>query len=368
MNKAYFLLVSLVYIYCCPFSEAQRERCNDRFQPTMESLTTTKHFNQSWIRLNLAGEKLRDSCDVKSETVEQILSVCAINTQTEPTLWFVTDVANGPALGQTLEGAYKFKSSVILNATVYADEQSVILLGGTFMDFVKNDLVSVLKERNFTQVEWANILDFKITGNTGQPKTAPTKASPTPSNATVPTASCCTPSETSAVCFPGEAIVQLQNGSRIMMKEVQVGDHVQVGVDKYDAVLMMTHADANMDSDMVIISTQHARIAASSGHLIYANGVTIFTKNTREGDMIPVLVGEDLMNETVLSVETKCMKGLFNPQTESGNILVGYEKASLVLGTAYTSTVPLSVAHSLLSPVRTVQILFELVKKNVCLG
>lgn len=160
-------------------------------------------------------------------------------------------------------------------------------------------------------------------------------------------------------CFPASSRVLLSNGKFSTMKDLSVGDSIQVAPGVFEPVLMFTHATPSIRSDMVVVeSTSGAQLVASPGHLVYLNGRVAETKQAKAGDTIMVEQDGTLVEEIVTSVKVEQMDGLYNPQTPSGNILVHNGRGpdtSAVLATTYTTVVPYTAAHSLLAPIRFVQ-------------
>lgn len=108
---------------------------------------------------------------------------------------------------------------------------------------------------------------------------------------------------------------------------------------------------------MVIKSTTGAQLVTSPGHLVYLNGRVVEAKEANVGDTILVWHGDDLLPEMVMSVRVEEMDGLYNPRTPSGNILVHHGEGPHspgALATTYMTVVPVTVAHSLLAPIRSV--------------
>lgn len=174
------------------------------------------------------------------------------------------------------------------------------------------------------------------------------------------TSSPITPKSNNAMkpCFPASSRVVLSNGRYSNMKDLRVGDKIQVAPGIFEPILMFTHATSGIRSEMIVIkSTTSAHLVAARRHLVYLNGRVLEARQAQVGDTIMVSHGDALVPEFVSSVRVEQMDGLYNPQTPSGNILVHYGQGSDtpgVLATTYTTVVPFSVAHSLLAPVRSV--------------
>lgn len=148
-----------------------------------------------------------------------------------------------------------------------------------------------------------------------------------------------------SACFPGEAMVQVKNGSRVRMDSLSVGDSVQVSAGEYSPIFMFTHKLADVISAFVEIETAHGRsIALSPGHYLYANGAPKTAAAVRVGDVVTLASGED---SYVTRVRRRSGVGLHNPQTVHGDIVVDG-----VMSTCYTSAVEPALAHAVLAPFR----------------
>lgn len=158
------------------------------------------------------------------------------------------------------------------------------------------------------------------------------------------------PSPTSTesnTCFPGAATVELVDGSVTPMAELAVGDVVKVGMEKYSKVFMFTHRLAHTSNTFVTLETASgASLALTKSHYIYADGSLVAASAVKVGSTVTLGNGEV---DTVVSVGTKIDRGLYNPQTVDGNIVVNG-----VLSSTYTTSVDPTLAHALLAPFRAI--------------
>ncbi|CDF32836.1 unnamed protein product [Chondrus crispus] len=150
-----------------------------------------------------------------------------------------------------------------------------------------------------------------------------------------------------SVCFPANALVELENGATKMMSQVQLGDRVRVGPNDFSDVFMFTHKTAAIKYSFVTLATQSGHtLSLTKGHYLYVNGVVAAAKTVRSGDFITLADGT---TSSVTQVGTEIARGLYNPQTVHGDIIVNG-----LLATTYTTTVERSMAHALLAPLRAV--------------
>lgn len=149
-------------------------------------------------------------------------------------------------------------------------------------------------------------------------------------------------------CFPADATVIRADGARIRMDQLRVGDSVAVGAGSFSPVFMWTHYDASTVSVFIRARTADSRtLVVSPGHFVYANGVLMDAKDLNVGDRLRGADGFD--DAEIVSVDTVIAKGLYNPQTTHGDIVVD----GFVTST-YTTFVPPQAAHALLTPLRSV--------------
>lgn len=148
-----------------------------------------------------------------------------------------------------------------------------------------------------------------------------------------------------AVCFPADASVELEDGSVKAMADVQLGDRVKVGPEHFSDVFMFTHKLAQVRHRFVHIHTQSGHsLALTKGHYLYVNGVTAAASTVKVGDSVMLA---DHSISVVTMVDEVIGRGLFNPQTVHGDIVVNGVRA-----TTYTRTVERRMAHALLAPLR----------------
>jgi len=165
---------------------------------------------------------------------------------------------------------------------------------------------------------------FKVVGKTS-PSPPPKNSSVDPGTPVDPKRNADRPipgsknnTKASKTCFPASSRVLLSNGRFSAMKDLCVGDSIQVAPGVFEPVLMFTHATPSIRSDMVVVeSTSGAELVASPGHLVYLNGRVAETKQAKVGDTIMVEQDGMLVAEIVTSVKVEQMNGLYNPQTPS---------------------------------------------------
>lgn len=148
------------------------------------------------------------------------------------------------------------------------------------------------------------------------------------------------------VCFPADAVVQIEGGKTKRMDEVSIGDSVLVAPATYSQVFMFTHRDADLDAEFVHLRLKcGAAVQLTPGHYIYAGSRLIAARDVQIGD---ALMLDDGSTSNVVSTTRVEKQGIFNPQTLHGNIVVNG-----VVASTFTELIEPSVAHCLLAPLRS---------------
>lgn len=192
----------------------------------------------------------------------------------------------------------------------------------------------------------------------GAESTTPTTGGPTTTGS---------PSERTAeaACFPGDATVELEDGARVPMRDLRVGDSVRSSRSAFSKVILFTHADGTADAEFVLIRTETSSrgIALSRGHYLpsYREGQgwkLVAAGSVRAGDLVVSGEAEAGVDGhvAVTAVTRTRAAGLFNPQTVSGGIVVNGVYAS-----TYTTAVPVALARALLTPLSVASEVFGVV-------
>lgn len=170
-------------------------------------------------------------------------------------------------------------------------------------------------------------------------------------------------------CLPASARVYVKNRKNsisISIADLQVGDYVRVAPDTFSPVLMLTHADSKVVTEMVVINFNFGTsmdtdiggsLTLSPGHYIpVLNRGLVAARNIVPGD---TLMGNiDIDNGIKVSgVGKRRVTGLYNPQTAAGTIMVkldtGTGTNAVVQVSTFTEAVRPSAAHALLAPLRS---------------
>lgn len=151
-------------------------------------------------------------------------------------------------------------------------------------------------------------------------------------------------------CFPSSAVVTTSDGRHVRMDRLRIGDHVMVGEDESGAALfsdvfMFSHQDSGISSEFVSIDASHGeKVELSPEHYLYVNGQLATASSVKSGDTLWTRNSQVIR---ALAVSRVRRRGLFNPQTRSGDIVVNGLKVS-----TYTSAVEPVTAAALMAPLR----------------
>lgn len=151
-------------------------------------------------------------------------------------------------------------------------------------------------------------------------------------------------SDGTSACFPGDALVELEDGRQIRMAELKIGDRVSVGRrGVHSDVFAFTHRLSDAQSEYVVLDLGSGRaLTASPGHYIYANDALVAAGSVRVGDELRC-AGEGEAG-VVVGVRRAVRRGLYNPQTLDGDIVVDG-----VVASTYTTALSAGVAHAALA-------------------
>lgn len=153
------------------------------------------------------------------------------------------------------------------------------------------------------------------------------------------------PGDCKGKCFPADATVQLADGSRKRMDAVRRGDLVMTAQGQFSEVYFFSHEMADASSEFVQVSTATGSVLQlTAEHHMYINGKIAPARTAKVGDNVTDARGDSV---AVSSVQTVVGKGLYNPHTLHGDIVVNG-----VLTSSYTSALSPGIAHVLLAPFR----------------
>lgn len=149
-----------------------------------------------------------------------------------------------------------------------------------------------------------------------------------------------------AACFPANSAVELENGTTKRMDEIIVGDRILVApAGVYSEVFGFTHKVSESETSRsfvkLSITNGQYQLSATDGHFVYLNGELKVIGRARVGDQ--VTLGDGRL-ATITEVSREISRGLYNPQTLHGDIVV-----SGVMASTYTRAVDPRIAHGSLT-------------------
>lgn len=149
-----------------------------------------------------------------------------------------------------------------------------------------------------------------------------------------------------SACFPASARVYSSRGT-VPMQDLKIGDRVKTA-NGYSDVIMFTHRSRSTIHTFVKLHTQSGReLTVTGGHYVYKqNGDLAAAATVSVSDVLRMANASE--DGTIMKIEKVSGIGLYNPQTESGSIVVnGF------ITSTYTTAVEPKLAHmALLMPVR----------------
>ena len=158
------------------------------------------------------------------------------------------------------------------------------------------------------------------------------------------TAGATTTTTAEETCFPASARAIRADGTPVRMEDIAVGDVLRVGGGKTSPVFMFTHKDSDYVGRFVELTVGDAKLTLTSSHFLYVNGALAAAKTVSVGDDVEMENGDIRSVSTVREVMER---GIYNPQTVHGDIVVEGIRAS-----TYTQAVEATFAHAALAPLR----------------
>lgn len=159
------------------------------------------------------------------------------------------------------------------------------------------------------------------------------------------------PDEDKSACFPRTARVHTPSGEMTIDKLV-VGDVVRASTGWTEIVAWTHREDTSYWSGYVTVHAQRANgssvaLTLTRGHMMYVDGNIMKAGDVQVGNS--VWLGDGEKAAVVCMERLVSARGLYNPQTHSGDIVVDD-----IVVTTYTAAVDTRTAHALLAPVRAV--------------
>jgi len=161
-------------------------------------------------------------------------------------------------------------------------------------------------------------------------------------------------------CFSGECTVELADGNKIQMKDLDLGQSIMTldskGSPATTVFLGWTERDADKLTSFLEIKTKDgSNIILTATHLIMVNSVMMFAGEVKKGDFLHSSKGT---LTKVTSVDMVTSTGFYCPLTMKSTIMAGGLLASCFASTEYYTSAPHKagtfhqMAHLLFMPIR----------------
>lgn len=158
-------------------------------------------------------------------------------------------------------------------------------------------------------------------------------------------------SDGAPACFPGDAEVELGDGRRIPLHDLEIGMQLRSTTNAFSPVYMFTHRLPIGNFEFVQLSTANNRsLIVSKTHFIYIyenEGGMMTLREAREVRIGDALVDASGNAVRIWDIRVVSRRGLYNPHTAQGDIVVDGFRAS-----TYTRAMQATSAHALLAPLR----------------
>ncbi|CAN8072174.1 unnamed protein product [Agarophyton chilense] len=145
-------------------------------------------------------------------------------------------------------------------------------------------------------------------------------------------------------CFPGNSNVEVENIGTVRMNQLESGHKVAQMSGDSSEVFSFTHKLGSGVFRFKKLCSVEKCVTASPGHYIFSKDKLVAAGSVRIGDYLQMGNGSLVR---VSSVENVWRRGLYNPQTVSGELVVDGFRVS-----SYTMAVRPNVAQTLLAPLR----------------
>lgn len=155
-------------------------------------------------------------------------------------------------------------------------------------------------------------------------------------------------------CFPSNARVTRRDGRRVRMDALRIGDEVVVGItgeglQMFSKVYAFSHADSGAISEFVVLEVSNNQtLAVSPGHYVrVGRGTRSGLRTADDVEVGDVLTGGEGQSVTVRRTGRSRERGLYNPHTLHGDIMVDE-----ILTSTFTSHIAVRCGEALLLPLR----------------
>lgn len=154
-------------------------------------------------------------------------------------------------------------------------------------------------------------------------------------------------------CFPGDATVRVLDKGTVLMKNVKIGDQVQVQGGNFSPIYAFGHFDPDVEVAYLSIQTTITTLVVSELHMVFVAGKGfVAASSVVVGDLLEVT--NHKMPVPVTSIRTRLDTGAYAPFTIDGTVMVND-----ILASSYVSIRPglialHAMAHLFCAPRRLV--------------
>ncbi len=162
-------------------------------------------------------------------------------------------------------------------------------------------------------------------------------------------------------CFPGSAVVEPDDGRRVLIRDLSASQTLRTGRNSYSEVFMFSHYDRDVWAEFVTLhfvdrtANKSGALRASRGHYVYvrddaASNLTRTAAKLRAMDT--VTEGDSLLSRDgsllrVAHIVSTWEQGLYNPHTVDGDLMVDGVRVS-----CFTTAVKQRTAMKVIQPLR----------------
>lgn len=152
----------------------------------LQELNHTNNYQRVSMQIQIAGPNLTNTCGLSPDIVQKFINFSALNTQSDPNMWYVTRIEDGPPIysvqaplvtidepdeffevnntsspspSPISENEQLYPGSVIFAVMVYFPPLSVDLAEGSYIDYVMSQrMVDALQDEGYKYIEWTGML------------------------------------------------------------------------------------------------------------------------------------------------------------------------------------------------------------------
>jgi len=124
-------------------------------------------------------------------------------------------------------------------------------------------------------------------------------------------------------CFPADAVVRCLPSATKTIDQVRVGDRCLTPSGEYEDIYLSSHAESRTEGDFVQVTAESGhQVELTALHYIQVNDTVMLAKDISVGMMVTVWNEQGASSSPVQQKTIVRKKGLYNPHTTSGSLLV----------------------------------------------